>query len=444
MHTKGMYRVAFALVLVAALVTMVACAGQSAPAPSSSKPADTSSAPAPKAAAPAPTAAAPSDATKPAPAAAAAKPASGDPYEINFITMLTGQMATSGQGQKKALDTYQSYANARGGINGRPVKFTYHDDQADAKISVQLVTDLVAKKVPVIMGPGMTGPTNAVVPLIAANGPVLYSMSPGVYPETGSYLFAAMPNNMQTFTGLLTFFKNKGWTKIAMLSSTDATGSDIAASVTKLLALPEFSTLSLVVDEKTEPTATSMAAQATKIKASNAQVVILGILGAPASTAFKGLAQAGVELPTGTAVGNQNYATMNANKDVLPKELYFPGSPSDVPEILPDGATKTVINDYRKLMLDGGNKPEVSHTVTWESASVIVEALKKTGTDVTPAKLRDTIQSIKGFEGLWGTYNFSPDNHRGVGPSNVYVERWDAAKDRWVAASGPGGALLKP
>jgi len=77
-----------------------------------------------------------------------------------------------------------------GGISGRPVKFTYYDDASTAATDVQLVNQIIAKNVPVILGPSLAGSCNAASPVVA-NGPVLYCFSPGIHPDKGSYTFTS-------------------------------------------------------------------------------------------------------------------------------------------------------------------------------------------------------------------------------------------------------------
>ncbi|MGH6967622.1 MAG: ABC transporter substrate-binding protein, partial [Stellaceae bacterium] len=51
-----------------------------------------------------------------------------EPYEINVILPLTGPAAFLGNGEKTSLELAEKAMNAKGGINGRPVKFVIQDD----------------------------------------------------------------------------------------------------------------------------------------------------------------------------------------------------------------------------------------------------------------------------------------------------------------------------
>src|SRR5215469_4837504 len=51
-----------------------------------------------------------------------------EPYEINVILPLTGPAAFLGNGEKISLELAEKAMNAKGGIDGRPVKFVIQDD----------------------------------------------------------------------------------------------------------------------------------------------------------------------------------------------------------------------------------------------------------------------------------------------------------------------------
>src|SRR5512142_2077761 len=168
--------------------------------------------------------------------------ASGTPYVINALLPLTGSGAFLGTEEKQSLELFEKYINAKGGINGTPVHFVIQDDQTDPKVGVQLATDLIAKKVPVIIGPAISGVANAVGAL-ATNGPVIYTTTPGVKPAPNSYIYSSTPDTHSLIQALMVFFRGKGWTKVAALTSTDSSGSDGLKGIQQKLALPENSSL---------------------------------------------------------------------------------------------------------------------------------------------------------------------------------------------------------
>ena len=103
------------------------------------------------------------------------------PYEINVILALTGPAAFIGKAEQQSLQLVEGLVNKSGGINGRPVKFVIVDDTSSAAVTVQLTNALIAKNVPVILGPTFTATCLSVGPLVKS-GPVDYCFSPAIAP----------------------------------------------------------------------------------------------------------------------------------------------------------------------------------------------------------------------------------------------------------------------
>ena len=169
------------------------------------------------------------------PLLAAAVPAwAADPYEINAVLPLTGGAAFLGTGEQKALQLVEKAANDTGGIEGRPVKFVFQDDQSSPQVGVQLAGDVIAKKPAVMIGSSLVAICRAMGPLMK-DGPVDYCLSPGIHPDPG-YVFTASVSTLDLANALVRYFRMKGWTKIALMFSTDATGQDAENGIKGVLA----------------------------------------------------------------------------------------------------------------------------------------------------------------------------------------------------------------
>jgi hypothetical protein len=134
-----------------------------------------------------------------------------DPYEIDGILPLTGNIAFVGQTELQALKGVEAYINRTGGINGRPIVFNILDDQNDPKTSVLLTQQLIAKNVPVIFGPSSPQSCAAVQPLIKS-GPVQYCIAQAGTAPPGSYQFFTDPYD-PAFAVTWRFFRERGWRK---------------------------------------------------------------------------------------------------------------------------------------------------------------------------------------------------------------------------------------
>ena len=144
------------------------------------------------------------------------------PYELNAILSVTGPGAFVGGPVAQALKIVEADVNATGGIHGRPLKITVLDDQSNPQVTVQLVSGL-PKDTAVFIGPMLTASCSAVVALLA-HGPVGYCSSPFLTPPAGSNMFVQGGSALDFAVVALRYLKERGLTRIAILSATDGTG----------------------------------------------------------------------------------------------------------------------------------------------------------------------------------------------------------------------------
>jgi branched-chain amino acid transport system substrate-binding protein len=364
-----------------------------------------------------------------------------DPYEINAILPQSGNGAFLGTAQQAALTILQDLINKRGGVAGRPLKFVYLDDQSKPQVAVQLTNGVLAKKAALMLGSTLVAICSAEAPLVT-DGPLTYCFSPAVHPPAGSYMFTAGTSTTDMLAASLRFFRAKGWTKLAILASTDATGQDVENNVTAMLAQPENKAITFVANEHYNAADVSVAAQIARIKNSGAQALIAWTVGGPLATIFTGMQSSGLDIPVLATPGNMTYVQMKQYAAFLPKELYFPGSAAFAPEQLPNGPVKTVVNTYLDAFKANGIRPDQGHLFVWDPVIILVDALNKLGPNATPAQLRDFINGYRGV-GMFGRYDFHAVPQRGIGVDSVIMVRWSPDKDTWVGVSKAGGEALR-
>ncbi len=365
-------------------------------------------------------------------------------YDINVVLPLTGSAAFVGQGQKDALTALEEEVNKTGGIRGEKLHFIFHDEQTSPQVAVQLTTQLLATKPAVILGSSLVGECLAMAPLMA-NGPVQYCLSPAIHPKPGSWTFSTSASSVDQIAAVLRYYRLKGWTKIATLMTTDASGQDGDRSVDEILQRPEFKgVVTKVIGEHFNPTDVSVAAQIARIKEAGAQALVAWVTGAPAATVFKGMIQAGLDIPVAPTSGNQTFAAMKQWESFLPKQLImasamFPPHPSSVtldPRM--DKAQHAMYAILAKHHLKADNMVATS----WDAGLIVVEGLRKLGTKATAAQLKNYIDNLTDFAGVDGIYDFKKYPQRGLGPESSIVTTYDAKAQAWVWISKQGGEPL--
>jgi branched-chain amino acid transport system substrate-binding protein len=365
----------------------------------------------------------------------------GAPIEINAILSLTGGAAFLGTGEMNNLKVLQDAVNADGGVDGRDVQFNFLDDKSTPAVAVQLARGLIDDGVSAFVGPSLGATCGAVAPLIQAKGPVSYCLSPVVHPAEGSYQFSAAVGSDGQFDSMANYFRSQGWSKIAYIAATDVTGQDGKAQLERMLAAGENSDLEAVTVESYELTDTSVAAQAARIAQSDPDVVIAWTSGTSFGTVLNGLDQAGVTVPVITSNANMTFEQMDEYKPFAPDSMLF--SVPEWPNYALDesGPTADARKQWVEALADADYEPNATLSLSQDAGRLIIDALKA-GAD-TPDAIQDHINGLSDFPGIFGTYDFTTGDQRGITIDNVIVAEWDKGDRLWKPVSGPAGNELK-
>lgn len=443
--TGALGRFAVSMVLLSGVLAACGTSGGSTPSASgtqASSSAPPSSAPAVSASpasGPSPSASAAS-VSAPVPAASSTtgqKPASGTPVNLQVVVEQTGGAAFIGGAEVQALQAMEKMVNQEGGLNGRPVHFVVTDNQSNPSTTVQIYNRLMAQKVNVILGPSFVQDCAAAMALIP-NGPVMYCYSPGVHPPAGSYAFSSSLSTTDLATELINYFHSKGLNKIALLTSTDASGQDAETNITAAVNKMKSSGVQLVANEHFNTTDVSVTAQISRIQAAQPQALVAWSTGTAIATVFKAIQQSGLNIPVATTNGNMTLAQMKQYASFLPKTLLFPTTQWVSYDQLPAGPVKDAQTKFFQAMKAAGFQVDLGATLAWDPTMLVLDALKQDGLNASATQIRDYINGQTNWAGVDGIHNFKAVPQRGLGLSQAVVAQWDASKNTWVAVSQPG------
>ncbi len=359
------------------------------------------------------------------------------PVDIPVVLPLTGGAAFLGQGERDALRIVEGVINA----SGPAVHFSFFDDQSSPQTAVQLASQIKAQQPPVVLGSAIVAMCNAMAPMLKG-GPVMYCFSPGIHPADGSGVFTAFISTHDMARALVRYYRGRGFTRLAMITSTDASGQDGRAGFEEAFKLPENAGLSLVSSVQFNPTDVSVSAQVQQMKTANAQAVIAWTSGAPFGTVLKGIVQGGLDVPVATTDANMTYAQMAQYGSFLPNEALYMSS-----EWPPHTGAVTLdprVVAAQKRMFDAyaiaGAKPDNAVAHAWDTALLVADALRDG--DTTAEAVRKHIAGIRDWAGINGIYDFTKVPQRGLDETNAVVTRWQPTESHWTIISKPGGAPL--
>jgi branched-chain amino acid transport system substrate-binding protein len=355
------------------------------------------------------------------------------PIEIPFLLPLTGNVAFLGNTIEQTLKAIEKETNAKGGIDHRPVKFTYYDDQASPVIALQVLGS-IQKTTPVVFDAGPLA-TCRVTSAAMKDGPVLYCLSPLFDPPQGSYAFSGSVSLNDMFDAEFQYFRKKNWNRVAVVETTDASGQFTGDVIKRILHLPENKNATLVSEEHYGIGDLSVAAQVQNILAAKPQIILLGANGNAAAAVLHALHDAGSTVPVATSTANMTLQQMETYHDFMPPSpsLLIAAPRWAVPNAVRPGPVKDAINKFLRTLGDAGIKVDGGTSAAYDPALIAIDALKKLGPTATAKQLRDYLSTLQ-WSGSIGYYDFRQKPQNGLTSKDTVVVCWDNDRKKWIAA----------
>ncbi|KJS14898.1 MAG: ABC transporter substrate-binding protein [Peptococcaceae bacterium BRH_c4b] len=336
-------------------------------------------------------------------------------YKIGAIFDITGPASSLGVPERDSALLLEEQINARGGINGHPVKIVIGDNESNETKAVQVAKKLIeVDKVLAIAGPSTTGTSMAIVDTAQKNQVPLVSAAAGVSIvnpiDQRQWVFKTAQNDSVVVEKIIDYLGTIGAKKVAFLSMNNAYGDSGRKGFAE--AAPKAG-LEIVAEEKFGATDNDMTAQLTRIKSKQPEVVIVWAIPPSASIVTKNYRQLKIDAPLihSHGIGNKTFIDLagDAANDVI-----FPAGKLLVAENLPDNdPQKEVLVKYAADYEKKYSQPRSTFGGHgWDAVSMIVAALEKAGPD--RAKIRDELEKTQNFAGISGVFNMSPQDHSGL------------------------------
>jgi branched-chain amino acid transport system substrate-binding protein len=371
----------------------------------------------------------------------AAAPAVGDPYTIDTILPLTGSGAYSGQLHAEAMRMYETFANANGGIRGRPVHFDIHDDQSNPVITVQLTNQALAKNPAIIMGSAYVAACAAEQPLVLNRSTVEFCVSPGLLTKQKN-VFATSIAITYIVPAIYKFMRDRGFSRVAVIVATDATGQASDTLTQSAFALPENKNLQLVANEHFNPTDITVSAQIARVKAANPQGIVIFATGNAFATVLRGLNDSGIRVPVVTSAVNMNHTQLEGYTGFLPPEVIFNSARFYARAQVKNPALRTAIDEFYNAYKAQGLTPSPESSLSWDPAKIVVAALRALGPTATGEQISDYISNLHDFAGVSGIYDFRNADHHGLTDADLVWVKWQPAEKGYVVVTRPNGTPM--
>jgi branched-chain amino acid transport system substrate-binding protein len=338
-----------------------------------------------------------------------------DTYTLGLLTSQTGPASQLGVGEKRGAQLAVTHINAEGGVNGKKLKLEIADDQSKPDEALQQARKLISKDVVGLIGPSVVANCQAIGPLVEKSGPVDYCLSPGI--DASGYIWSASAKTDALAEETMKYWKAKGITKVAIVHTTDASGTDGGRAAKEAANGAGVKVASQVTYD---PEAVSVISQLQQAMASHPQALVLWATGTPVGVALKGIQQLGIDLPVMTTDGNLANTFLERIADYTPEKLLIPATRDFWWQTLAktDPAYKLESDYHKKYQAKYGEQPDFGPGVAYDAVLLMAEALKNAkSTDASDIKA--ALEKIDNFEGVVGTYHMSADDHRGLSVKDV-------------------------
>ena len=339
-------------------------------------------------------------------------------YKIGASVGLTGYAATVDRAWRDGVQLAVDALNAKGGVMGRKLEFIAEDNRSEPQEAVVGYRKMIASDSVKIFASGCVSAGNfAAAPMVAkAQIPmVLCSILPPKEEEV-KWAFSTIPPARFEVEKRFEFLKDD--TKIRKVGVLHDPSP--YANLQKVAAEKSAATygLEVVGVEQYKQDDADLSVQIGKMRAAGAGAILKIGLGGTTMTAAKNIKSLGIDMQMLTSV--EDLAVFRPVAEVMGDRFFFVASPSQVYDALPDGALKKAIADFLgPWRAKYGDRDPQWAGRGWDAVMITAAAIQK-AKSFEGAKVRDALDSMPGFQGTTGVYNFSPTNHYGI-TQNPYV-----------------------
>ncbi len=341
-------------------------------------------------------------------------------FKIGVVMSLSGGFVAAA---KDSMAGVEAWEKARGGLPGKKIVYEKLDDETNPVSAVNAYRRLAGDKDINLMYLFMNSSAALAVKTLASEFKIPI-ISAGAADSLGSpadpYLFKVAPATRDFMTALAEFAKQKGYKRVGLLTMTDAYGQNEAKNFRELA--PKYD-LEIVAAETVGVEDTNVAAQLTKIRAANPDVIYNSTSGRIAILSFKQNKQMGIKTPlvvAQAAISKAFYDAIGGAKEadglLVPIQLGSFGTAFG-------GNTAELYTELEKAM---GGMPPYFATFGFDVGLITEAAVKNS--DGSREGIRNAIENLKDLPGVNGPISYTPQDHTGQNFKSIGIGRLENGK----------------
>lgn len=336
-----------------------------------------------------------------------------DKIIIGSTSPLTGSIAMIGVPIADAIKDYFDYVNELGGIHGRKVEVIAEDDKYDPPQAIASLKKLMDRdKIFALASTSGSPITAALAPTIEREK--LPSMCPapayGIFEPKPKYIFGYAPfySDQVVFHTeyILSTQKTKN-PRLAFFYQDDDLGQDGYRGLKS--AIEEYKP-NVVATEKYTRGAIDISSQVLNIKRANPDFIITTTTPSHAIMLLKEAKKIGLQVPIFGCSAARLEDVIKVAGDAA--DIFYCAEFTALPNETNIPGVKKAFEIRNKRNPADKVLPKY-YIVSFVNAMVLAEGMRRSGEDLTREKLRDVLESIKGFntEGLTSPISYSPNDH---------------------------------
>jgi branched-chain amino acid transport system substrate-binding protein len=350
---------------------------------------------------------------------------------VGTSTDLSGVTVEWGVNNTNAIRMAFDEQNAKGGINGRMIKYIVEDSQYQVPRHVQAVNKLLNRdNVFLMLQNGGTPMNNATMPTqIEKNVPNVFPLTSArsMYEPLHKLKFGLASSYYdQIRSGLKYFVDNKGKKNICAASQDTDFGRDVMDGVRDQLKA-SGGKASLVAETLHKPTDTDFSAAVAKLRDAKCDMIVLGTIVRDTLQFVSAARKIGwdVDMLGQAAIYDSAVAEVagGVTEGVYTMTpVLFVAAEDPRPEV------KAFADNFKKKY---GHAPNFAAQLGYTAAQVMLVGLTNAGKDVTVDSFVNGLETMKPYKDIFGSpaMSFSKQKHQGSNESFLAQVK----KGKWVA-----------
>ncbi|MBN1930097.1 MAG: ABC transporter substrate-binding protein [Desulfobacterales bacterium] len=343
-------------------------------------------------------------------------------YKIGGIFSVTGPASFLGDPEKKSMEMAVETINKNGGIDGRLLEAVIYDTEGDPTKAVMAVSKLINKdKVIAIIGPSLTPTSLAIIPFAEKEGIPLISCAAGIKitQPVKPWVFKTAQSDVLAVAAVYQSMKNQNIRKIGILSVSNAFGE---SGKQQLQDQADQFGIKIVRAETFGAKDTDMTPQLAKIRKEEPDAIICWGTNPGPAVVTKNIQQLNIKVPLYQSHGVASPKFIELAGSAA-EGIYLPTGKILVADLLPSmDPQKEVLMHYTKAF-----ETKYQMTVSgfggyaYDAIHILAKALE--GSNGEREKIRTALEQMQNHVGVSGIFNFSKEDHNGLGPDAFVMVR---------------------